>query len=993
MMAATEQPAYNLVYDPYPNSVTYTVSDFQKILEKGSEDDKIEIMKRILVQMLDGNPLPELLMHIIRFVMPSKNKHLKKLLYFYWEIVPKLDQDGNLRQEMILVCNAIQHDLQHPNEYIRGNTLRFLTKLKEPELLEQMVPSVRLCLEYRHAYVRKYAILAVYSIFKVSDHLFPDAVEVINTFLAAETDPICIRNAFIALSDLDRESALEFLSNSTSNLENLDPLLQEAFVEFMRKDATKIPDLKPQYVELLQDILSTSNSNEIIFDCCMAISVLTNVPSTLCSVARKLIDIAIKESDNNVKLIILERIEDINQRNPGSLEELTSDILSVLSTSDIDVRAKALDISLELTSSKNSGDVVKLLKKELQLTFDSGSSDSDSNNKAIIEYRTLLIKNITKIAAKFIEVAADVVSLLLDSMPAFNTTAASDVITFIKKVVEKYPELRSTVLNNLIQSLLNIKSAKAYRGALWVLGEYSCTEQDVQNSWKHIRNSLGPLPLVNNPKEDEREENAKKEEEENATIAASSSGPVILPDGTYATESAITAKRTSKTADLNADLENERPPLRRFVLKGEFYTAAVLASTLVKLVLQFSKCSGNIKILHGMRAEGALMLIHILRVSDYIEANIDEDSKEKLTQAISILVEQESAEDKQVLQMAFLEATLSSFQSQLKTKRGLGKRQKLRSGNVSGVKNIELRKAKTSEFEVDKQIIFRQFSDSIHNTPVDTIEEDLILATKGYKKKAVSTVSKLNKIVQLTGFSDPVYAEACITTHQFDVVLDVLLVNQTRDTLKNLHCQFATLGDLKIIDNPPSSNVVPHGFHKISVACKVTSADTGVIFGNIIYDGGHGEDAKYVIMSDVHIDIMDYIKPGKIDENKFRVMWNEFEWENKINVKSNLPTLQNYLDMLVDGTNMGILTTTSSSSLDDQTDATDENRFLSCNLYSKSSFGEEALANLCLEKLPENGEIVGTVRIRSKGQGLALSLGDRVAAIARKDKKIKLDHI
>lgn len=60
-----------------------------------------------------------------------------------------------MRHEMILVCNAIQRDLQHPNEYIRGNTLRYLNKLKEPELLETLVPNVRQCLEHRHAYVRK----------------------------------------------------------------------------------------------------------------------------------------------------------------------------------------------------------------------------------------------------------------------------------------------------------------------------------------------------------------------------------------------------------------------------------------------------------------------------------------------------------------------------------------------------------------------------------------------------------------------------------------------------------------------------------------------------------------------------------------------------------------------------------------------------------------------------------------------------------------------
>ena len=44
--------------------------------------------------------------------------------------------------------------------------------------------------------------------------------------------------------------------------------------------------------------------------------------------------------------------------------------------------------------------------------------------------------------------------------------------------------------------------------------------------------------------------------------------------------------------------------------------------------------------------------------------------------------------------------------------------------------------------------------------------------------------SKLNKVEQLTGFSDPVYAEAYVNVNQYDIVLDVLVVNQTGDTLQ-----------------------------------------------------------------------------------------------------------------------------------------------------------------------------------------------------------------
>lgn len=39
---------------------------------------------------------------------------------------------------------------------------------------------------------------------------------------------------------------------------------------------------------------------------------------------------------------------------------------------------------------------------------------------------------------------------------------------------------------------------------------------------------------------------------------------------------------------------------------------------------------------------------------------------------------------------------------------------------------------------------------------------------------------KLDRMLQLTGLSDPVYAEAFVTVHQYDIVLDVTVRHQNR---------------------------------------------------------------------------------------------------------------------------------------------------------------------------------------------------------------------
>lgn len=55
----------------------------------------------------------------------------------------------------------------------------------------------------------------------------------------------------------------------------------------------------------------------------------------------------------------------------------------------------------------------------------------------------------------------------------------------------------------------------------------------------------------------------------------------------------------------------------------------------------------------------------------------------------------------------------------------------------------------------------------------------------------------------------------------------------------------------------------------------------------------------------------------------------------------------------------------------------EDNSFLSANLYAKSVFGEDALANVSIEKQAD-GKLGGFIRIRSKTQGIALSIGDKI---------------
>ncbi|KAF7970467.1 hypothetical protein HWV62_23875 [Athelia sp. TMB] len=952
MNSSSDTLCYTVVFED--SSESPSTQELRASLEKGTDEVKIDTLRRIIVATINGNPQPTLLMPIIQFVLPSRNKQLKKLLHFYWEVCPKYDDNGKLKQEMILVVNAIRNDLQHPNEYIRGATLRFLTKIaKDAELLEPLIPICRSCLEHRHSYVRKNAVFAIFAIYREFEHLIPDAPELMQTFLAAESDATCKRNAFVFLAHCAMPKAVEWVMSVYEQISGLDELLQMSIIEVVRLDCKNESAHRARYIRCIFELLNAS-SHAVKYEAATTLTTLTQNPAAIKAAASCFITLVIKESDNNVKLIVLDRLDVLRSKHGRILDGLIMDVLQVLSSADMEVRRKAMSIVLSMTSSRNVEEVALFLKKQLQKT-------QEADYDKAPEYRQLLIQSIHVTAIKFSEVAASVVHALMEFLGDSNNPSALDVVAFVREVVEKFPHLRQTICEKLIETLPEIKSGKVFRGVLWILGEYVEGLPDIQAALREIRKVLGEVPILASEQRLLDEANGAAEEGEGDTEKPKEGGgakPRVLADGTYATESAYTS---TSAARLEAVKSAVKPPLRTLILGGDFFTGAVLANSLTKLVLRFHKLATDSESSNMLRAEAMLIMTSIIRVgqSKFVTVPIDEDSQERILNCIQTLSE---LEDTSAVQQIFLEDTKAAYTKML---------------GAQEAKAAERKEAETTKaaiVQVDDLLSFRQFSKKSADEAID-YDEDVGRAT-GSGEIREDFISNLSRITQLTGFSDPIYAEAYVKMHGFDILLDVLLVNQTPNTLQNLCLDFATLGDLKLVERPGVYTIAPHGFQSIKATIKVSSTETGVIFGSILWEGA-GMSEACVILSDIHIDIMDYIKPAYCNEAQFRSMWTEFEWENRVNVSTTMGEPRDYLQHVMKSTNMSCLTPEGAMSGDCD--------FLSANMYARSLFGEDALANLSIEKT-EAGTITGHVRIRSKTQGIALSLGDRIT-MAQKNQK------
>ncbi|KAL9694462.1 hypothetical protein quinque_013747 [Culex quinquefasciatus] len=924
-MSLSEAPCYTIINAQ--ETEPYNEMQLKMDLEKGELNVKIDTLKRVIQLLLNGERLPSLLMTIIRFVLPLQNHTIKKLLLIYWEIVPKTSPDGKLLQEMILVCDAYRKDLQHPNEFLRGSTLRFLCKLKEPELLEPLMPAIRACLEHRHSYVRRNAVLAIFTIYKNFEWLVPDGPELVANFLDSQQDMSCKRNAFLMLLHADQERALNYLASCLDQVNNFGDILQLVIVELIYKVCHANPAERSRFIRCIYNLLNSS-SNAVRYEAAGTLVTLSTAPTAIKAAVSCYIELIIKESDNNVKLIVLDRLIALkeNENMERVMQELVMDILRVLSATDIEVRRKTLTLAMDLVSSRNIEEMVLVLKKEVSKTHNIEHEDTG-------KYRQLLVRTLHSCCIKFPDVAATVIPVLVEFLSDSNELAAADVLIFVREAIQKFPHLQPLVIEKLLEAFPAIKSSKIQRATLWILGEYATTVKDILDVITSINQTLGEVPIVE--AEQRRLAGEGNENDENkAPNSVAVPNNKVTSDGTYATQSAFSVAPVSKKV--------ERPPLRQYLMDGDFFIGTTLAATLTKLVLRFIELESNEKKQNRLCSSAMLIMSSILHLgkSGLPTKAITNDDMDRIFLCLKTL----SLRTPEIVEI-FRKSCRNAL------------------ANMLSAQNEE-----EQQTQKDKQ---NGKNDQLGE---NVFESSLNQALAGTKSTALSDVAspnnKLNKVTQLTGFSDPVYAEAYVHVNQYDIVLDVLIVNQTSDTLQNCTLELATVGDLKLVERPHPVVLAPHDFCNIKANVKVSSTENGIIFGNIVYDTTGSSNV--VVLNTIHIDIMDYILPASCTDTEFRTMWVEFEWENKVSVNTTLTDLHEYLKMLLKSTNMKCLTPEKALS--------GQCGFMAANMYARSIFGEDALANLSIEKPLDRPDapVTGHIRIRAKSQGMALSLGDKI---------------
>ncbi|ORC88944.1 putative coatomer beta subunit [Trypanosoma theileri] len=950
-------------------------TDLKMALEKGDTNARAEALETMIRLHVNGEPQNHMIMSVIKYITPLEDHLIKKLVLYFWEVVEKTDRNGKLLSEMILICSFLREDLLHPNEYVRGLTLRFLCKVKEKELVEPLISSVVQNLSHRVTYVRRSAVLAVHAICRRFPDLLPDAPELVEKFIGDENDVSARRNAFDMLVECAPERAVRFLTmfRETTDMAEAGAAFQVSVVDFARQMIRANPYDKAKYVAILFNILQSKNP-AVRFQCASTLLNLSSSPTAIRQAALTFIDLLKTHSDNSVRLIVIDKLDGMRARFSEVLQDSLLDVVSALANGSTEIRKRIVALAVELVSSKNVELFIQAMKKELLRSQSEGDLVDQTSMQ---EYKRLLIRAIRTSVIRQPHMASSVLPIMMD-YTCDSSNGGYEVISFIREILQMQPSLRASTLKQLMEVFPMITSPQVVRSALWLFGTHVYSVDEVLGVLELLQKSLKPFPLtppVSNTLSTGGDSNTPPAPVMQAVTT-------VREDGTYVT-SYTAVPATSVTTESMNEMGESSNGLRLLITKGNYFVATALASTLSKLIVRlFNHFNDAVDLTVKERArDDALMLLQeIIRYGtapDTVHV-IDEDSHEHICLGIMSITNPKSS-----ILTSFVDESHKALSTVESTVAG---------GAVGESGTSEASKAKESVTlcNIDMPVIFTQLKQGKDAFLELEAADDLGHAIANDSiDKTEEFLKRLEKTIPLSGFCDPVYCEATVTVHQFDVSVDWYLVNRTPHLLQDLTIELTSLGGMKLCERPQVHNLPPHGTLKQRTALKVSSTETGVIYANILYDAPNGERCC-VILNDIHVDIMDYIRPASCLTTEFREKWGTFDWENTIAVNTDKTDLRDYVEFVMRETNMQLLEpypdveaeTSESGELQGLSPLSNDDDYdcVSCSLYARTVFGEDALANVSLER-DAHSKITGVVRIRSNTQSIAYGIGERLSLI------------
>ena len=970
-----EKPCY-LYIDDEP------ITSYREVIKKISSKDNKEkesALKTILGSMVNDDNYPQdLMINVIHHLTIVDDINIKKLLFLFWEVIDKHKPDGSMKDEIILLCNGIRKDLDSPNEYIRGRTLRLLTKLPYKEILENVKAAVFENIKHAHAYVRSNAIMCILSfIDNFGVDIVPDSLpDDLKDIILKDNDTATRRNAYVLYS---RISPMESLSLTQEIMENneiseLGDLFALCIVENLRKLNKIFPQRSSNFIHLLLE-LSVHKSHSVLFEIGSLLLEISSNPNVVSSAVNILCSLLHEERDNNTLIIILKKLYGIKNRHGEILQE---QILTFANLINLNYAIELRKLSFELIDELITESTITQVFDKFINIFTQLNSVNES--EFTIDLKNSMLKCMLKNIIKFPQIDKMYSLFVLeknltfkkDKLYVYNQIKSiRELFTvYSKKDDEKCQNIIKEMLNKIIKLFEEIDQYEIMETCIWILANYSTELSLLKQTFDLIMKNLGDLDFENYENENilqNIDENNNKSDSSKRTITKT----VVLPDGTYGTVTEVLDVKEIKK-------QKEIKYLRKFLLETTFYFSANLVSGLTNIIFKMKKLEFDKYNIYYFNTIN--IICSILKMKSKLVYK-DPDNTNHIQMCLKFLLTNNDTIYEEWNQY------MQKYENSLKIEQDKSKKEEEQlylKKNKDFINNqpddfISFRHCKmydpdNFDVEDDDNILNINKNTNLEkdNDDDNIDEQNSLLNSLSFGTNRETSNKKRRFIEVLSGSEDPLFVESVVNIYTFDLSIEFTIKNKSKNALQNVSLQLFVPKEFSIIEKPPIFNLEPNETVHVRSSVKFTKTINAYIFGQISFNNFKGENS-FLHLSGLFIELLSTYKEN-ISDLDFRKNWNDYTWEHNVMIVSRKKSFSECIKELMKGLKMTLVFPKSIDLIND------DYPFMVANLFAKTKLGENALVNISVEKSKDN-KIIGTCVIRSKTKDFMTGLGEKIKAL------------
>lgn len=794
------------------------------------------------------------------------------------------------------------------------------------------------CLTHVEPFVRRNAVSCLFEIYsKYGEELLEGIKDQLLELLESEMDINTKRNALVFLFKVDRKAALEYLSESIEedDVHSFGDILQLVIIRNLIKLCRSDDSNKGRYMILLIEFMKSKHES-VVFELSMNMISLSRSDGLLRAAIEQLIKVFLNCSDMNVKLVILDKLDEFKRIKLDFLGQSLVELFAIFTKENVSVRKKTLKLVSNLVDSHNVNDFLRLIKEQLLWSVNTKMEAPllEKYQKQLLSLAATITEPRPESAKLQMEprLLEDLLKIILVQKMADTFAIGNHAKTVIVNLVDFEDELGVGASALIKRNLTIIKNKEIVKMCFGFYAGLMATAKDAKELLNLKLKILNAYTIQNS-----RSKRAKKAEEtREAKQDEIIRKVIILEDGTYGTE----LVKASALTDAGKGLEQDN---------FDFIIEILGSDTL--FLLNFLR--------------QLVRLLSLLEPRDRKQTSVVVMRK---TLEIYKLLCKFSKTDQ------FVFAELNRLVSHIKTLntksattvlKGFAKRRKKqRPAESEAVVEAPESLQKLSEF--DDLLGFRALKG---RAKADAYFDDGELFLTNFESAAQDqrkVTSKLKNLVQLTGYSDPIYAECTFKFTKYNIDLEVFLLNRTDSILKNVNINFFStvknkdMQNLRLLEKVKLPYLMPGENTSVFKSLKYNVNKEFQFFGDISFENNAGIPMGNIRTSNINFNILEFLEAHKISTRRFRHLWQICEWENKVKIKTKQRDVASFIQIM-----KRKLSLTEVAEL-----RIEHSVYSTFSMYSRFCLGKDLLINFCIEKMAKGFE--GHIRLRSQNMGLVV---------------------